>query len=121
MSAIKDTVKASKDLVAASISIVGVTAEVAAMGAGLLKDSISEVVPCAKALATSPLAATEGYLVQEGMDTAEAHAKAYRYVNQPLSVTITEVGVGSGKLLSDLLKDEEANDAAAPSVEEATA
>lgn len=106
MNAIQNVVKACKDLVGAGINIVGATAQVAADGAELVKDSIGEAVPVGKAVLSLPFAATEGYLVQEGLSQEEAHTCAYRFVKQPLSVTIVAAGVGSGKLLADLLKED---------------
>ncbi len=55
----------------------------------------------------------------EGVDEAEAEARAYRFIKQSLSTTIEEVGVGSGKLLADLLKEDDL-DAAVSRIEPIT-
>jgi hypothetical protein len=56
-----------------------------------------------------PFSTTKGYIMEaEGVAEDVADVRAYHYVRQPLSVTIGEVGVGSGKLLAQLLKEEAA-------------
>ncbi len=119
MNALQNTIKATKNLVGAGVSIVGVTAQVAADGAVLIKDSIEQAVPVAKAVLAIPFNITEGVLVENGMDSTEAHDKAYRYVNQPLAVTIGQIGVVAGTGLAALLKEENMDAAVALIEEEA--
>jgi hypothetical protein len=120
MNAMKEAVTATKDLFGATLSIASVSVTLVAKGAKGVRNSVDQLVPTGEAILKLPFAATEGYLTQEGMDAAEAHDRAYRFVNQPLSVTIEAVGVGSGKLLADLLKEEDTDAADDSSKEEAT-
>ena len=106
-------VRATKNTFSAAINTVGLGAQILADGTELLNKSIGQAVPCTKAVALLPFSSTKGYLIQEGVSEEEADARAYKYVRQELSVTIEAVGVGSGKLLADLLKDDLDDDAPA--------
>ncbi len=74
-------------------------------------EGLKEAKPIVKAVACLPFNATEGALIENGMKQEEAHACAYRYVDQKLSVTIAQVGVASGKGLAALLKEDNLDDA----------
>jgi hypothetical protein len=106
MNAIKNVVQASKNTVGAAANSVSVVAQMTADGTALINTGVGSAPGIIKSLLTLPFAATKGYLVQEGVDEAQAEAQAYRYVRQPLARTITQIGEGSGKLLSDLLKED---------------
>lgn len=112
MKAISNVVQAGKNVVGAAANTLSVSAQVLADGTGLINDSIGEAKPVLKALLTAPFAAAKGYIMEsEGVSESEAEARAYRFIKQSLSTTIEEVGVGSGKLLADLLKEEDLEDA----------
>ena len=114
MKAINNVVHASKNIINAATSTVSVSAQMVADGTELLNDSVTQTPLVLKALLTAPFAAAKGYIMEsEGVGEAQAEARAYRFIKQSLSVTIEEVGVGSGKLLADLLRDEEDNAASA--------
>ena len=77
-------------------------------GSELLNSGITDTPKVMGALLATPFAAAKGYIMEaEGVTAEVAEARAYKYINQELSLTIAEVGVGSGKLLADLLKEEE--------------
>jgi hypothetical protein len=107
MSAITNVVKASKNTVSAAINTVGLGAQLLADGTELLNSSIGQLKPTSKAILSLPFSATKGYLVQEGMSEEQADAQAYRYIRQDLSRTVEAIGVGSGMLLSELLKEDD--------------
>jgi hypothetical protein len=106
MKAINNLVQATKNTIGAVINTASIGTQLLADGTGLLNSGVSEFKPVAKSLLLLPFSATEGYLVEEGMDVEQAQQVAYKYVKQPLSLTITAVGVGSGALLADLLKED---------------
>ena len=77
-------------------------------GTELLNKGVVETPQVMKALLASPFAAAKGYIMEsEGVSSDVAEERAYRFVKQELSRTIEEVGVGSGKLLADLLKEDD--------------
>jgi len=105
---INNVVRASKNIINAATSTISVGAQMVADGTELLNASVVEAPQVMKALLSSPFAAAKGYIMEsEGVSEEIAEARAYRYIKQELSVTIEEVGVGSGKLLADLLKEED--------------
>ena len=111
---INNLVKASMNIIHASTSLIDVGAQMVADGTELLSNSIVETPQVCKALLSSPFAAAKGYIMEaEGVSEEVAEARAYRYLKQELSRTIEEVGVGSGKLLADLLKEDLDDDAPA--------
>lgn len=108
MKAINNIVQASKNVINAATSTISVGAQMVADGTELLNKGVVETPQVMKALLATPFAAAKGYIMESEDVTAEvAEARAYRYIKQELSRTIEEVGVGSGKLLADLLKDED--------------
>jgi len=109
MSTINNLVQASKSLINAASSTVSVSAQLVADGAELMNKGIPQAPKCAGAVLGLPFSTAKGYLIQEGATEEEADARAYKYVRQELSVTIEEIGVGSGKLLADLLKEDAAD------------
>ncbi len=113
MNAIQNVVQATKNTLNATINSVGLVAAGAAKGTEKLNDGIGQAWPCLVAVVSLPFSATEGYLVQEGMEPELAKAQAYRFVNQPLSVTIEQAGIGTGKLFSNLIKEDTTDDAVA--------
>lgn len=105
---VNNLVRATKNVFNAAITTVSVTAELLGDGTELLNSTIKQAPKVTGAVLTTPFAATKGYHMEaSGMSEEEAEAKAYRYLRQELSVTIEEVGVGSGKLLADLLKEDD--------------
>ena len=69
------------------------------LGAGtvkLAKHAVETAPEVGAAIATLPFAAYKGGLVENGMDEADAEAKAYKYVEQKLAVTIKEAGEATG-------------------------
>jgi len=110
---INNVVQAVKNCTHAATSTISVGAKMVADGTELLNHSVVETPQVMKALLSSPFAAAKGYIMESEQVTAEvAEARAYRYVRQELSRTITEVSEGSGRLLVDLLKEDDADDAA---------
>jgi len=111
---INNIVRASKNIINAATSTISVGAQMVADGTELLNASVVETPQVMKALLATPFAAAKGYIMEsEGVSGDVAEIRAYRYIKQELSVTIEEVGVGSGKLLADLLKEEDIDDAIA--------
>ena len=105
---INNIVRASKNVVHSATSIIAVGEQMIADGSELLNSGITDTPKVMGALLSTPFAAAKGYIMEtEGVTAEVAEARAYKYINQELSRTITEVGVGSGKLLADLLKQEE--------------
>ena len=91
--------------VSVPLSAVALTVKLTADGMSLVESAVSAAPGVLKAILELPFSSTEGYLIETGVEQAEAQARAYKYVNQPLADTIKEVGVGSGKLWADMLKD----------------
>jgi len=111
-SSIINAVQAVKNVARAATSTISVGAQMVADGTELLNGSVVETPQVMKALLGAPFAAAKGYIQESEQCTAEvAEARAYRYVRQELSRTITEVGEGSGKLLAELLAEDAENDA----------
>ena len=103
-----------KTIVSQSVSLpLSATAtcvSMAADGLGVVEKGVKHTPSVVKALLSVPFAAAKGYIMESDGVTAEvAEARAYKYLKQDLSATIEEVGVGSGKLLADLLKDDDAD------------
>lgn len=108
-SSIINVVQAVKNVTRAATSTISVGAQMVADGTELLNDSVVETPQVMKALLSAPFAAAKGYIMESEQVTEEvAEARAYRYVRQELSRTITEVGEGSGKLLAELLAEDAA-------------
>ena len=108
MKAINNLVQATKNTVNATAQTLSVSTQLVADGTGLINKSVGATPLVIKAILLTPFAAAKGYIMEaEGVDAPEAEARAYKYVQQELARTIEEVGVGSGKLLADLLKEED--------------
>lgn len=104
---IQNVVRASKNVVNAATSTIDVGAQMVADGTELLNSSVVETPQVLKALLQAPFAAAKGYIMEaEDVSESEAEERAYKYVNQELSHTITEAGEGAGALLASLLKDD---------------
>ena len=86
----------------ATATMLSVTAD----GMGTLEKGVKSAPGIVKAILSLPFSARKGMLIQDGVSEKEATERAYKYVTQPLAATIEQVGVGSGKLLADLLKEE---------------
>lgn len=111
MKTLNNVVTASKNLVHAASSIISVSAQLVSDGTELLNSGITDAPRVAGALMASPFAAAKGYIMEsEGVSEEIAEARAYKYLKQELSRTIEEAGVGSGKLLAQLLEEEDDND-----------
>ena len=105
--AVNNLVQASKHLINAASSTINVGCQVINDGSKLINSGVQDTPAVCKALFESPCAAAKGYIMEaEGVSAEEAEARAYKYVRQELSRTITEAGEGSGKLLAALLKDD---------------
>lgn len=77
-------------------------------GTELLNAGVVDTPKVMGALLATPFAAAKGYIMEaEGVSSDVAEERAYRYIKQELSRTIEEVGVGSGKLIADLLKEDD--------------
>lgn len=108
---IHNLVQATSNIINAATSTIDVGCQVVADSTELLNSSVTETPQVLKALLASPFAAAKGYIMEaEKCSESEAEDRAYRYVRQELSRTITEVGVGSGKLLAEVLKDDLTDD-----------
>ena len=110
MKAVNNIVRASKSILNATTGTVNVCAEMVADGAELVNKSIPQAPRCVGQVLALPFSASKGYLIHNGATELEADTKAYHFLRQDLSVTIEEVGVGSGKLLAQLLEEEDDDD-----------
>ena len=107
--AVNNIVKASKNIINAATSTISVGCQVIADSTELLNSGIADTPAVCKALLSSPCAAAKGYIMEaEGVSAEDAEARAYKYVRQELSRTITEASEGTGSLLHTLLKDDDA-------------
>lgn len=104
---INNVVTASKNVIHAATSTIQVGSQLVADGTSLLNKSVVSTPDVVGALLTAPFAAAKGYIMEaEGVSADVAEERAYRYVNQELSRTITDAGEGAGKLLADILKED---------------
>lgn len=105
---INNVVRASKNIINAATSTISVGAQMVADGTELLNASVVQTPQVLKALLSTPFAAAKGYIMEsEGVTAEVAEARAYLYIRQELAVTIEQVGVGSGKLLADLMAEDD--------------
>jgi hypothetical protein len=106
---IKSDVKSIvSNTVTAPLSLGATTLKLAADGTGLIDSGARATPAVLKALLSLPFATAKGYIMEaEGVTEQVAEARAYHYIKQDLATTIEEVGVGSGKLLADLLKEDD--------------
>lgn len=118
-SSILNVVQAVKNVTRAATSTISVGAQMVADGTELLNAGVVETPQVMRALLSAPFAAAKGYIMESEQVTADvAEARAYRFVRQELSRTITEVGEGSGKLLAELLAEDNLDDAVTRSIED---
>ena len=112
MKAITNVVKATKNVLNAAGNTIEVSSQLIADGTDVLNTSVSSTPAVLKALLTAPFAAAKGYIMEsEQVSELEAEARAYKFIRQELSRTIEEVGVGSGKLLAELIAEDDQDDA----------
>ncbi len=116
---IHNVVQAVKNVTRAATSTISVGAQMVADGTELLNTSVVETPQVMRALLSAPFAAAKGYIMESEHCSADvAEARAYRYIRQELSRTITEVGEGSGKLLAELLAEDDAEAALPRTIEQ---
>ena len=96
-----------RNIIGAATGTVAVATKLLADGTALTAAAIAATPDAGKALVQAPLAAYEGVLTQgeNGMSAADAHTKAYRYVNQPLATTITQVATSAGSMAAEMWAD----------------
>ena len=108
MSNVRNIRKSVNNIVTAATSTVAVGTEVVADTTGLISGSIAATPDVLKALLTTPFSAAKGYLIEaEGLTEEQARAVAFKYLEQDLAVTITEVSEGAGKLAAAMFEDDE--------------
>jgi hypothetical protein len=108
MSIKQDVKSIVSNTVTAPLSLGATTLKLAADGTGLIDSGARATPAVLKALLTLPFATAKGYIKEaEGVSDEVAELRAYHYIKQDLSTTIEEVGVGSGKLLAELLKEDD--------------
>ena len=105
---IKNIKKAVGNTVSAATGVVAVGTEVVADSSSLISNSIGATPAVLKALLVSPFSAAKGYLMEaENLSAEQAELVAYKYIKQDVAVTITEASEGSGKLIAQLLDEDE--------------
>ena len=108
MSNMKNISKAVSNTVSAATGIVTVGTEVVADSSSLISNSIGATPAVLKALLVSPFSAAKGYLMEaENLSAEQAELVAYKYIKQDVATTITEASEGSGKLIAQLLDEDE--------------
>ena len=111
MSNIKNIKKSISNTISAATSIVSVSTELLADTSLYISKSIEHTPAVLKSIGQSPFSATKGYIMEsEGVDADVAEQRAFKYLNQELSVTINETSEGAGKLIADMFADDEPND-----------
>lgn len=94
----------------AATEILVVASTLTADTAKFAANSVGSIPGVIKSTASIPFSTAEGYIMDDQkISREEAHAKAFKYVNQPLSNTITEASFETGKLVSQLLREEPAS------------
>ena len=112
MKAVNNVVNATGNILNTVGNGIEVSSELVAAGTGVINHSVKSTPAILGALLTAPFAAAKGYIMEsEGVTADEAELRAYRFVRQNLSVTITEAGVGTGKAIAAILAEEAAADA----------
>ena len=107
MSNLNNIKKSIGNTFTAATAVVSVSTELLADTTLYISSGVGATPAVLKELAKSPFSAGKGYLMEsEGITAEEAEARAFKYVNQEVSVTIREGGEGAGKLLSNLFKEE---------------
>lgn len=111
MSNLNNIKKSIVNTFSAATAVVSVSTELLADTSLYISKSIAAAPGVAKELAKTPFSAGKGYLMEsEGISAEEAEARAFKYINQEVRVTIREGGEGAGKLLADLFKEESSDD-----------
>jgi hypothetical protein len=111
MSNLNNIKKSITNTISAATSVVSVSTELMADTSLYISKSIGATPTVLKELAKTPFSAGKGYLMEsEGISAEDAEKRAFKYINQEVSVTIREGGEGAGKLLADLFKEETTND-----------
>ena len=105
---IKNIKKAVGSTVSAATGVVAVGTEVVADSSSLISNSIGATPAVLKALLLSPFSAAKGYLMEaEDLTAEQAEAVAFKYLEQDVATTIQEASEGSGKLIAQLLDEDE--------------
>lgn len=105
---IKNIKKAVGSTVSAATGVVAVSTEVIADSSELISNSISATPAVLKALLMTPFSAAKGYLMEAEKLTAEqAEAVAFKYLTQDVATTVQKASEGSGKLIAQLLDEDE--------------
>jgi len=105
---IRNIKKSISNTLTAVTSVVAVSTEVIADTSGLIAGSIGAAPGVVKAVLATPFSATQGYLMEsQGVSEELAHKAAYHILEQDMSVTVEQAGVGVGKLIAMLLEDDE--------------
>ena len=105
---IKNIKKAVGSTVSAATGVVAVGTEVVADSSSLISNSISATPAVLKALLLSPFSAAKGYLMEaEDLTAEQAESVAFKYLEQDVATTIEQAGEGTGKILAQLLEDDE--------------
>jgi len=105
---IKNIKKAIGNTFDAITATVAVTTEVIADTTGLISSSVGATPDVAKSIMVSPFSAAKGYLMESNdLSDEEAESIAFHYLNQSVATTITETSKGSGKLIAQLLEEDE--------------
>ena len=104
---IKELKGAVSDTIGLGLGSVTLTIKFGAGALKLLKNAVESTPDVGVSIIQTPLAAYEGVLTQgeNGMSAADAHTKAYRYVNQPLATTITQVATSAGSMAAEMWAD----------------
>jgi hypothetical protein len=105
MSNVNNIKRAISNTFTAAVSIVAVSTEVLADTSGFVAGSISSTPGVIKETLRTPFNAAEGYLEAEGLGQEEAHAIAFKYLEQDAATTIAQAGRGAGSLVSAMFAD----------------
>ncbi len=108
---IKNITKSVSNTASAATGVVALAADLLIDGTDLVSNGVHATPAVLKALLSAPFAAAKGYLMEaEGMSADEAELAAYRYIKQDVSLTITEVSEGAGKLVAGLFDEYDEDD-----------
>jgi len=99
---LKETVR---NLLGASSAILEVGSELVADASSLVVSGVRQVKPVGKELLQSPLAAYEGYLVEDGVSEEDAHARAYAVLDKDLAEAIKGGAEAVGKYTAKAMSD----------------
>jgi len=107
---LKNIKEAVGSTVSATTGTVAVSTKLIADGLQLLAKGVVATPEVAKELLASPFTAGEGYYVADGVDPQEAHDKAFRIVEQEVSVTVRQIALLGGAGIHTLLEDDDDTD-----------